>query len=422
MRTTAITALVVLLAACGGSVGTTKRDNLAYLYGKGGAMRLSARVHHGGNGVSTLYYKVPTRDLLYKSDGGGGPYVANLRLRCELHADWNSRSPFDSLSVSVQDVTADTGEDKELVGSVDLRRTERTSYVLRVTLQDTHRDTRSTVVLRVERGEGASRQLFLPVDPRNGLPLFDDHPTAGSMVKVRCEALRGRMLHGAHHVVDPVLPAPVFTTSATAAAVRQADSTFTVAVDPEDGTFTLDLERPGVYHLRPDENGDRGYTLFVLDQAYPYVANGTDMLRPLRYITSMQEYERISTSSDVRRAIERFWLDAAGDRERAREAIRIFYSRVENANRWFTAHVEGWRTDRGLVHIIFGTPNHIYRSDNGETWTFGEENNLMSLTFTFTRRSGPYTDNDLALQRDPALKGAWYRNVESWRNGRVYQN
>src|SRR5690606_4540256 len=31
-------------------------------------------------------------------------------------------------------------------------------------------------------------------------------------------------------------------------------------------------------------------------------------------------------------------------------------------------------------------------------------------------------DNDLVLERDPMLKGAWYRNVESWRNGRVYQN
>ena len=46
----------------------------------------------------------------------------------------------------------------------------------------------------------------------------------------------------------------------------------------------------------------------------------------------------------------------------------------------------------------------------------------MSLTFNFTKRKGPFSDNDLVLERDPMLKGAWYRNVESWRNGRVYQN
>ena len=31
-------------------------------------------------------------------------------------------------------------------------------------------------------------------------------------------------------------------------------------------------------------------------------------------------------------------------------------------------------------------------------------------------------DLQAVLERDPALKGAWYRNVESWRNGRIYQN
>lgn len=414
--------LALVLAACSSTAGTTKRDNLAYLYGKGGQVRLSTRVYHTAPDRSTLYYKVPTKDLLYKSDGSGGAFAANLRLRCELFAEWNSRSPFDSISVSVQDLTEDPGEDKELIGSVDLRRTDRSSFVMRVTVIDMHRDNRSTDVLRVERGEGSVRQWFLPTDPRNGLPLFDDHLLAGTTVKVRCEALKGRTLHGAHHGVEARLPAPVFTTTATAASVLEADSGFVVQVDPEDGSFLLSPRVPGVYHLRPDPEGKRGFTLFVMDQTYPYVANGADMLRPLRYITSMQEYERISASNNVRQAVERFWLDAAGDRERAREAIRIFYTRVENANRWFTGHVEGWRTDRGLVHIIFGTPSHIYRSDNSETWIYGEENNLMSLTFNFTRRSGPYTDNDFALQRDPALKGAWYRNVESWRNGRVYQN
>jgi len=142
----------------------------------------------------------------------------------------------------------------------------------------------------------------------------------------------------------------------------------------------------------------------------------------LRYITSNQEYDRIIKSGNIRQAIERFWIDAAGDRERGREAIRIYYGRVENANRHFTAETEGWRTDRGLVHIIFGVPTSIYKNDLSETWIYGEENNLMSLAFTFKRRNGAFNENDLVLERDPLLKGAWYRNVESWRNGRVYQN
>ena len=43
----------------------------------------------------------------------------------------------------------------------------------------------------------------------------------------------------------------------------------------------------------------------------------------------------------------------------------------------------------------------------------------MSLVFTFVRREEPFSNNDLVLRRDPQLKSAWYRNVESWRNGRI---
>ncbi len=146
------------------------------------------------------------------------------------------------------------------------------------------------------------------------------------------------------------------------------------------------------------------------------------MLPPLRYITSMQEWERICSATNKRTAVEKFWLDAAGDRERARDAIRAYYGRVESANRNFTSHVEGWRTDRGLVHIIFGPPSTVRRTEKGEVWTYGEENNLMSLSFNFHKRNGDFTDNDYVLDRDPMFKGAWYRNVESWRNGRFYQN
>ena len=118
--------------------------------------------------------------------------------------------------------------------------------------------------------------------------------------------------------------------------------------------------------------------------------------------------------------MEQFWTDAAGSRDRARDAIAGYYGRVESANRHFTSYTEGWKTDRGLVHIIFGTPTTIRKDGRSETWIYGDETNLMSLVFNFVRRDEPFSDNDL-VSRDPRLKSAWYRNVESWRNGRILQ-
>ncbi len=426
MRTTVIiTALLVMLFApgCGSSVSSTQRDNVAYLYGKGSAaIQLRARVHHPDDQHSKIYFKLPTRDLLYKSDGSGAPFKALVRLSYHAYSDWNARAPVDSASILVEDLASTPNSDQDLIGSLNMRNGSLRSYILRITARDLHRDAQSTLVMQVGREGDGMRHYFLPVDPQNGVPLFDDHLPVGSKVRVRCDKFKGRTLYGAKHAVENSLPAPVFTGGGSPRPASTADSLFQVVVDEVEGTFDLDLLAPGILHLQPEASNAEGYSLFALTDAYPLVGTPADMLGPLRYITSMQEYERITKAPDMRKAIETFWLDAAGDRERAREAIRIYYARVENANRHFTSHTEGWRTDRGLVHIIFGTPNTIYRSERNETWIFGEENNLMNLTFIFNRQNGPYTNNDLVLQRDPMFKGAWYRNVESWRNGRVYQN
>ncbi len=417
-----IVLLAALLAGCGSSAPLSKHDNFSYLYGKSGAqMPLQARVHHTSPERSRVYYKLNTKDLLYKSDGGGGPFHAVVRISYESYAAFGSSVLLDSASTIIDDESLDPSEDKELIGSMDLRRKEQRSFVLKIMARDLNRDLQSTVFLRVEKDGTGGRQYFMPVDTAHGLPLFSDHFKAGT-VRVRCETCIGKTLTVKHHPATGAMPAPVFNTSSTSAATTlPADSSFNVSVDA-DGVFTMDLSLPGTYRIAADTTSEADYCVYSVADAYPLVVSPDDLLKPLRYITSNQEYDRIAKSGDIRQAVERFWIDAAGDRERGREAIRIYYGRVENANRHFTADAEGWRTDRGLVHIIFGVPTSIYKTDLAETWIYGEENNLMSLNFTFKRRNGSFSDNDLVLERDPLLKGAWYRNVESWRNGRVYQN
>lgn len=419
----ALVLVALLLAGCSSSAPLNKRDNFSYLYGKGAAqMPLQARVHHLGGDRSRVYYKLNTADLLYKSDGTGGPFHAVVRISYEAYDAFGSKVLLDSASTVINDASISPSEEKELIGSMDLRRNERRAFVLKVIARDLNRDVQSTVFLRVDRDGQASSQYFMPVDTSHGLPYFADHFRRGT-VRVLCEACTGSALFVRRFPARTTLPAPVFTTSAPAdpAINAPADSSFTVHVNA-DGYFNLDLARPGAYRIFKDTVGAPGYAVYSVSEAYPIVVTEDDLLKPLRYITSNQEFDRIVKSGNVRQAIERFWIDAAGDRERGREAIRIFYGRVENANRHFTAEAEGWRTDRGLVHIIFGLPTSIYKNDLSETWIYGEENNLMSLSFTFKRRNGALNDNDLVLERDPLLKGAWYRNVESWRNGRVYQN
>lgn len=409
---------VVVLTGCGSSTSAVVGDNHAYLYGKRSAgMRMQARVYHANEERSTLYFQLNTPDILYKSSGGG-PFQAQVLVSYRAYSGWDMRELLDSASILVRDQSVRSDDDKELIGSLEMKGSGRQQFLVLVRARDLNRDVESTMVIPVDRSP-QGRQWFLPMDGR-GLPYFDDHVASGTTLRVLHERSPGQLLHAQHYPASSKLPVPVFASTA-AGAEAMPDSTFVVEVGA-DGRFTYTAVREGMVHFRADTAQGKGYSVFSSSPSYPGINTAEAMVAPLRYITSTQEWDRIIRSTDPRKDVERFWLDAAGNKERAREAIKAYYGRVETANRFFTGEQEGWRTDRGLVHIIFGLPGTIRRSGDTETWIYGEETSLMSLVFTFVRRDGPFSGNDLVLRRDPQYKSAWYRNVESWRNGRVMQN
>lgn len=411
---------LALFQGCSTYVPVAAGDNFAYLYGKGAAaIRLEARVYQSGAAQAVIYYRLRTADLLYKGTGGGSPFHARVVMSYAAFPAPGAKQLLDSASTFVKDQSTSPAEDKALIGSMPLKLQGEAPFFLQVTAHDLNRDARSTVVLRVEKGTANVEQAFLPLS-KDKLPLFDDHVAPGSALTLEAQRFAGTVLQVGHYPPVDKLPPPVFTNSPPPDLSRAPDSTFSIQVAP-DGTFPFTAGTEGFYHFRPDTTSALGFTLFVHAPNYPDIRTASGMLPPLRYITSSKEWEAMSTAPDPRKEMERFWTDAAGSRDRAREAIAAYYGRVESANHHFTSYTEGWRTDRGLVHIIFGTPTTIRKDATSETWVYGDETNLMSLVFNFRQRDEPFSDNDLVLVRDPQLKTAWYRNVESWRNGRILQ-
>ena len=111
-----------------------------------------------------------------------------------------------------------------------------------------------------------------------------------------------------------------------------------------------------------------------------------------------------------------------GDKEQAKKVIRTFYKRVKDANTFFTSYKAGWKTDRGMIMIIFGTPNIIYQSIDGESWIYGEKNNVFSLNFSFTKMENKFTDNDYQLNRSVYFKNIWNTAQSAWRDGHAYSD
>ena len=138
----------------------------------------------------------------------------------------------------------------------------------------------------------------------------------------------------------------------------------------------------------------------------------------------IKKYELSATnllrSTKPKKAFEDKWLKLSGNRERAKNIIKEFYSEVSIANKLFTSNNLGWSTDRGMVFIIYGPPRIVYRYNDSEIWIYGEENNLLSEQFEFLKIRSNLSDNIYKLKRNINYKVNYNRMVNAWINERGY--
>jgi GWxTD domain-containing protein len=111
-------------------------------------------------------------------------------------------------------------------------------------------------------------------------------------------------------------------------------------------------------------------------------------IEQFRYIA--KDSEAPTTEEKQKRFFE-FWKKRDPNPNTPRnEKMEEYYGRVDYANKHFSHYMEGWRTDMGMVYIIFGPPNsvdrHPYDMDSKpyEIWSYYELNHQ----FIFVDQTG----------------------------------
>jgi hypothetical protein len=102
--------------------------------------------------------------------------------------------------------------------------------------------------------------------------------------------------------------------------------------------------------------------------------------------------------------------------------LKRYYGRVKEANKYYTSYTQGWKTDRGMVFVVFGKPTNMYMTSKGEVWVYGMETSMNSIRFVFNKTENPFSDNDYILERSQFFKDPWYSAVDYWRQGHVYMD
>ena len=105
-----------------------------------------------------------------------------------------------------------------------------------------------------------------------------------------------------------------------------------------------------------------------------------------------QSYLKNAANEEEKRArFEEFWERHNPTPGSSKNAAMIeYYSRVSYANQHFGHYIDGWRTDRGMIYILYGKPDYVDRhpldtdSKPYEVWEYYD----VRKRFTFIDESG----------------------------------
>ncbi len=158
---------------------------------------------------------------------------------------------------------------------------------------------------------------------------------------------------------------------------------------------------------------------------FPSLSSFDQMIQTLTYIAREKEISYIfstPTAAEKKRRFDAFWGNLVRNKQRAKNLVKRYYSRVEEANLFFTSHKEGWKTDRGMIYVVLGSPQWVERQPDGEIWhySYGDNDPLSSIYFQKVRhRENQSAFNNYILIRRTYFERAWTRAIERWRTGNV---
>lgn len=396
---------------------TTSRisyQNLSYLYNKNETLlHPEFRIYHINDSVSRLYYSVNAGELLYARESLEKEFSYHFGISYKIFSAYESKEIIDSASFDYR-IPKGTDTLSNIIGFVEFKAKQGNIGVAEVILTDKNRNKYHTSLVNIEKKNILSRQNFDIKMASSGQPLFSYNIDKDDTIELSYSRKSCSTIYVRYYKRNFPLASPPFSSYSDKPFGYNSDSLFKLKLS-DDGKIIINLKRIGFYHILSDSLSKEGITLFHFYDGYPAIIKPEQLQQPLRYITTKQEYDRISELKNKKEGVDNFWLEHSGSKERAREMVKRYYNFVQDANTYFTSYLEGWKTDKGMIYIIFGPPTVVYKSMNSESWVYGSESNMNSLTLNFVRIDNPFSENDFVLNRSSVYKIPWFNAVEMWR-------
>lgn len=371
------------------------------------------KVFHFHQDSSIIYFQLNTSDILYGKFNSDTNAKAHIRLKYRL-TELNNANLIDSSTISLFDF-GQNDQIAQLQGKIKIPTKLENRYQLEIRLRDEYKDLNVIHQIQIDKRLNGSSQYYLLKN--KGKVLFYQYSpdTTVSLFKSPLIRYSKFILETSNQIIEKASPPFAINESK----IPEFESDYSEEIIFTGDSVKLEL-KDKITRLSPLSNSNSNYYyIYYHYQNYPKVTDYIHLIEPLRYISTNSEYNALLSAEDKRKAFEEFWLNFARNKIDAKKLIAEYYQRVELANTYFSSNKEGWKTDRGIILIVYGKPSRVQRFNNIETWLYGEENTMLSIKFEFRKEKTEWTANRYTLVRNEIYKNNWYQAVDVWRQGRI---
>lgn len=403
--------LILFLCSCGSIGKLSHQDFVDEISSSESALQADLLIFNSDSIKSCLFLHVPDQSALFMRDSD--MFISKLKVSYEMHLNYESKAIVDSGSKLI--VKSSLSNSDQINDSLVFPMRFGNKYIMKITIKDLNRNATISRILSVNKTSTFTRQNFMLLNLNSEIQ-YRNYISNNEHFKLwSSNDFNERYFVRCYFRKYP-LATPPFKVSELQIFNYKADSIFTVLAD---SVSLLTLNRFGFYYFQVDTNRKDGFTIFQYNSDFPLVTNSLELVEATRYLTSNSEFKELITAKDKKSAIDNFWIKLGGNKENARELIRTYYSRVQKANKNFSSYMDGWKTDRGMIYIIFGSPSTVYKDDESEYWNYTNQLYIPDQTFVFKRVANPFTDNDYSLIRQPMFDSPYFMAVDQWRQGRI---
>lgn len=374
-------------------------------------------VYHNQSNSSELTGKIFPSELLFNQTNDKGMVMASFRIEIIIWdiTDDKNKLNIDTVKASYEVTRND--KSKRFYFTEDLPLTLGKKYQLKVKTTDSQRRTSETSFIYVDKQTVYSQQNFKVVSSQTQNPFFPPYVVGNNefVIQYRKDL---KYIYVSYYINDFSLPKPTYAVGPSISTRHKPDS---VWILPYAHDLSYKLYYEGIYFVQIDTALQEGLTLLNFNPYFPKIKEAEQMLDPLAYLSTAYDYEQLQNAANKKLAVDNFWLEKTrNNTERARELIRVYYNRVYLSNYYFTSFIEGWKTDRGMIYMVYGPPHSVFKKGMNETWVYFRKNYSSSITFVFVHKPLPYSFENYELRRSEGNDWHWRDAVDSWRRGKVF--